>query len=69
MFDGTRRGVRMSFVDEGPGIPDIEKALTDGFSTAKGLGLGLSGSRRLLGNLEIDSAPGRGTRIGATLWK
>jgi serine/threonine-protein kinase RsbT len=69
MTDGTRRGVKMTFVDEGPGISDIEKALSDGYTTGKGLGLGLGGSRRLIGDLQIESTPGRGTRIRAQRWK
>ncbi len=67
--DGIRRGVRMRFVDEGPGSPDIELALRDGYTTAKGLGLGLGGSRRLVDEFQIDSAPGRGTRVTVIRWK
>ncbi|MBA3391845.1 MAG: anti-sigma regulatory factor [Deltaproteobacteria bacterium] len=67
--DGIRRGVRMTFVDEGPGIPNLELALRDGYTTGKGLGLGLSGSRRLCSEFEIDSAPGRGTRVRVIRWK
>src|ERR1041384_3737341 len=58
--DGIRRGVRMRFIDEGPGIPDVEQALRDGFTTGKGLGLGLGGSRRLGSGVEIHNAPRRG---------
>src|SRR6185295_16910536 len=60
--DGIRRGVRMRFVDEGPGIADLEQAMRDGFTTGKGLGLGMGGSRRLVSEFEVDSAPGRGTK-------
>jgi len=67
--DGIRRGVRMRFVDEGPGIPDVELALRDGYSTGKGLGLGLGGSRRLVSELEIQTAPGRGTKVTVVQWK
>jgi len=67
--DGNRRGVRMRFVDEGPGIPDVDQAMRDGFTTGKGLGLGLGGSRRLVSELEIESAPGRGTRVTVVRWK
>jgi serine/threonine-protein kinase RsbT len=67
--NGVHRGVRMRFVDEGPGIPDIEAALRDGFTTGKGLGLGLGGSRRLVNEFEIDSAPGRGTKVTVVRWK
>lgn len=66
---GARRGVRMVFRDEGPGIADVDQALRDGFTTGGGLGLGLGGSRRLLSELTIDSAPGRGTTIVAVRWK
>lgn len=67
--DGIRRGVRMTFVDEGPGIPDIEEALRDGFTTAGGLGLGLGGSRRLVNEFHIESVVGRGTRVQVIRWK
>ena len=64
-----RRGIRLRFVDQGPGIADLALALKDGYSTGSGLGLGLSGSRRLADEFEIDSAPGRGTRVVITSWK
>jgi serine/threonine-protein kinase RsbT len=67
--DGIRRGVRMTFIDEGPGIPDIEQALHDGFTTGGGLGLGLGGSRRLVNEFEIQSTVGRGTRVRVVRWK
>jgi serine/threonine-protein kinase RsbT len=67
--ENGRRGLRVCFVDEGPGIPDIELALRDGFTTGSGLGLGLGGAKRLVHELDIDSAPGRGTRITMTRWK
>ncbi|HEX7839477.1 MAG TPA: anti-sigma regulatory factor [Kofleriaceae bacterium] len=67
--DGLRRGVRMTFVDEGPGIPDLEAALRDGFSTGDGLGLGLGGSRRLVNEFHIESVVGRGTRVQVIRWK
>jgi serine/threonine-protein kinase RsbT len=67
--DGIRRGVRMTFVDEGPGIPDLEAALRDGFTTGGGLGLGLGGSRRLVSEFHIESAVGRGTRVQVIRWK
>ncbi len=66
--EGTRKGVRLEFVDDGPGIPDIEQALTDGWTSGKGMGLGLSGSRRLVDVFELDSGPGRGTRVTITKW-
>jgi serine/threonine-protein kinase RsbT len=67
--DGRRRGVRMRFVDEGPGIADVEQAMRDGFTTGKGLGLGLGGSRRLLSEFEIQTVPGSGTKITVIRWK
>ncbi len=67
--DGTRRGVRMTFTDEGPGIPDLEEALRDGFTTGGGLGLGLGGSRRLVSEFHIESEVGRGTRVQVIRWK
>jgi serine/threonine-protein kinase RsbT len=67
--DGSRRGVRMRFVDTGPGIPDVEQALRDGFTTGKGLGLGLGGSRRLVSEFDIESSPGRGTKVTVVRWK
>jgi serine/threonine-protein kinase RsbT len=67
--DGGRRGLRLSFVDEGPGIADIEQALRDGYSSGTGLGLGLGGARRLSDQFTIESAPGRGTRVTITRWR
>jgi serine/threonine-protein kinase RsbT len=64
-----KTGIRMRFADQGPGIPDIAAALRDGYSTSGGLGLGLSGSRRLMGELAIDSAVGRGTVITVSRWR
>jgi serine/threonine-protein kinase RsbT len=65
---GRRPGLRLVFTDEGPGIPDVEQALTEGWSTAGGLGLGLSGSRRLVDEFDLVSAPGGGTRVTVTKW-
>ena len=67
--NGTRRGVRVTFADQGPGIPDIEEALRDGFTTGGGLGLGLGGARRLTNEFEIDSKPGAGTRVRIVRWR
>jgi serine/threonine-protein kinase RsbT len=67
--DGDRRGVRLVFEDEGPGIEDHAMALRDGFSTGGGLGLGLGGAKRLAHEFEIDSGSGRGTRVTITRWK
>jgi serine/threonine-protein kinase RsbT len=66
--DGPR-GIRLTFSDEGPGIPDIALALKEGYTTGSGLGLGLSGSKKLVSEFEIDSAVGRGTRVTVTRWK
>ena len=66
---GTRVGLRLIFEDQGPGIPDIEMALKDGFTTGNGMGLGLGGSKRLVNEFAIDSAPGKGTRVTVVRWK
>lgn len=65
---GIRRGLRLVFSDNGPGIPDIAQALTDGWTSGSGMGLGLSGSRRLVDQFELDSEPGKGTRVAITKW-
>jgi serine/threonine-protein kinase RsbT len=67
--NGARRGVRMTFEDHGPGIPDIELALRDGYTSGSGLGLGLSGSRRLVNEFSIDSRVGEGTRVVIARWR
>ena len=67
--EGMRRGLRVSFIDQGPGIPDIEQALKDGFTSGKGMGLGLGGAKRLVNEFHIDSQVGKGTRIVITKWK
>ena len=69
LSDGVRRGLRMTFVDQGPGIADLELALRDGYTTGGGLGLGLSGARRLVEEFHIESAPGKGTRVTIARWK
>lgn len=66
---GARRGLRLTFIDEGPGIADVEQALTDGWTSGGGLGLGLSGSRRLVNEFDIDSKVGVGTRVTIARWK
>ncbi len=66
---GMRRGVRLTFIDQGPGIPDIETALRDGFTSGKGLGLGLGGAKRLSNEFHIESTVGHGTRVQITRWK
>jgi serine/threonine-protein kinase RsbT len=67
--ENTRRGVRLIFEDQGPGIPDIEQALKDGFTSGSGLGLGLGGARRLSNEFTIDSKVGIGTKITIARWK
>ena len=67
--DGARRGVRVTFEDQGPGIADIELALKDGFTSGGGLGLGLGGARRLCNEFDIVSTVGRGTRVTIARWK
>lgn len=69
LLDGIKRGLRLTFKDEGPGIPNVELALTDGWTSGHGLGLGLSGARRLVNEFELDSAVGQGTRVTVTRWK
>jgi serine/threonine-protein kinase RsbT len=67
--EGGRTGIRVVFRDQGPGIADIEQAMRDGYTTGSGLGLGLSGSRRLVSEFDIRSAPGEGTRVTIVKWK
>jgi serine/threonine-protein kinase RsbT len=69
VHDGGKRGLRLTFEDKGPGIPDIERALTDGFTSGKGMGLGLGGAKRLVNAFEIASRVGEGTRVTITRWK
>ncbi|HEY6434250.1 MAG TPA: anti-sigma regulatory factor [Acetobacteraceae bacterium] len=67
--EGQRRGVRLTFTDQGPGIPDVGRALADGYTTGGGLGLGLSGAKRLSNEFDIVSSPGRGTVVVLARWK
>ncbi len=69
LVNGTRQGLRVHFEDHGPGIPDVEAAMTDGWSSGSGLGLGLSGSKRLVNEFEIRTAVGAGTCVTITRWK
>jgi len=69
LINGSRKGLRLRFEDHGPGIADIDLALTDGYTTGSGLGMGLSGSKRLVNEFEIDSKVGEGTRVTITRWK
>jgi serine/threonine-protein kinase RsbT len=64
-----RRGLQLHFEDEGPGIADMSLAMSDGWTSGKGMGLGLPGSKRLVNDFDIDSAPGHGTRVSITKWK
>ncbi|MFN8074717.1 MAG: ATP-binding protein [Kineosporiaceae bacterium] len=66
--DGGRRGVRVRFRDDGPGIPDLDLALTDGWTSGSGMGLGLSGSRRLVDDFTIDTGAGTGTTVTVVKW-
>jgi serine/threonine-protein kinase RsbT len=69
IVDGIRLGVSMTFADHGPGIADIEQAMTDGFTSGGGLGLGLGGAKRLADEFEIGSRPGVGTAVSIIKWK
>ena len=67
--DGARRGLKLTFTDQGPGIANVEMAMSDGWSSGTGLGMGLSGARRLVNQFEIESRLGEGTRVSITRWK
>jgi serine/threonine-protein kinase RsbT len=67
--NGVRRGIRLVFEDQGPGISDVTLALKDGYTTGGGLGLGLGGARRLVNDFTIESVPGTGTRVIIARWK
>jgi serine/threonine-protein kinase RsbT len=67
--EGARRGVQLTFSDNGPGIADIKTAMTDGYTTGGGLGLGLSGAKRLSNEFSIESEPGKGTTVTLVRWK
>ena len=69
LAEGMRRGLRLTFIDRGPGIADVELAMKDGFTTGGGLGLGLGGAKRLCNEFSIDSRPGSGTRVTIARWK
>lgn len=64
-----RRGLQLHFEDQGPGIPDLALAMSDGWTSGSGMGLGLPGSKRLVNDFEVDSTPGAGTRVSITKWK
>jgi serine/threonine-protein kinase RsbT len=67
--NGSKSGLHLVFEDQGPGIPDIEQALKDGFTSANGMGLGLGGSKRLVNEFSIESEVGKGTRVSVIRWK
>lgn len=69
VLQGSRRGIRLVFEDNGPGIPNVELAMKDGYTTGNGLGLGLSGAKRLSSEFSIDSRPGEGTRVTIVRWR
>lgn len=67
--NGLRQGLQLDFIDQGPGIPDVEQALVEGYTTGSGLGLGLSGAKRLTDEFDIETAPGKGTKVTIIKWK
>lgn len=67
--EGARRGLRLTFTDEGPGIPDVQRAMTDGYTSGSGLGLGLSGAKRLCNEFDIKTEPGKGTKVTLARWR
>lgn len=67
--DGVRHGVRLTFIDQGPGITDIARAMTDGYTSGSGLGLGLSGAKRLSNEFNVQSTPGKGTQVMLARWR
>lgn len=67
--EGTKKGIKLVFEDKGPGIPDLQLALRDGYTTGGGMGLGLSGSKRLVNDFQIKTEPGRGTTVTIIRWK
>ncbi len=69
IHDGFKKGFRLSFIDDGPGIPDIQLALKDGYTSGSGMGLGLGGAKRLSHEFEIASEVGKGTTVTITRWK
>lgn len=66
---GSRRGLRLTFSDQGPGIPNLDLAMTDGWTSGNGLGMGLTGARRLVNEFDIETKVGAGTRVTVTRWK
>lgn len=68
VHNGIKHGLRLVFKDQGPGIPDLNRALQDGYTSGNGMGLGLGGAKRLVDTFEITSAPGEGTKVALTKW-
>lgn len=69
ILEGARKGLRLTFKDEGPGIPDVPQAMTDGWTSGGGLGMGLSGAKRLVNEFELTTTVGHGTQVTITRWK
>jgi serine/threonine-protein kinase RsbT len=69
LTDGAKKGLRLTFTDEGPGIANLELAMSDGWTSGNGMGMGLSGAKRLVNEFDIDSQVGKGTRVTITRWK
>lgn len=69
LAEGTRKGLRLTFEDQGPGIPNLELAMMDGWTSGRGLGMGLSGTKRLVNEFSLQSEPGKGTRVVIIRWK
>jgi len=69
ILDGARTGLRLTFADSGPGIADVSLAMTDGWTSGNGLGMGLTGAKRLVNEFDLDTKPGSGTRVTITRWK
>ena len=69
LVDGGKKGLRLRFEDKGPGIPDVDLAMTDGWTSGTGMGMGLTGAKRLVNEFDLDTRPGEGTRVTLTRWK
>ena len=69
LAEGVRKGLRLQFIDQGPGIADLAQAMTDGWTSGQGMGLGLSGAKRLVSDFSIESVPGQGTTVTIARWK
>jgi serine/threonine-protein kinase RsbT len=69
LLEGVRKGLRLTFLDQGPGIADVSLAMKDGWTSGGGLGMGLTGAKRLVNEFELETKPGEGTRVTITRWK